>query len=308
MGNRTFSGNKGGGGGGGGAATTVTAGDASIVVGGGPTTPTVRVNLSNVVPPAVGTGAVGTSLRAARADHSHAGIPGGGVASVTGSTSGIVDNTDPLNPIVLPQFGSDTTVQLPNAGSILVDALRLLTTLPVGTVGHEYSKWALQLLEDGVQTDALTLEHGTFTDSFARMGVLQELFFLADTDSGIVRTSPNTIMVKVGGVKPLAVNTTGVVVAATYPIQFTSDGCKIDHDTITGDINVKPSTLVGNTNLGLVAGELATNATHGFPTIPTCNGVPTGVVTVPAGQAAAVLNIADGKIYTSTGGGVWVAA
>ena len=53
-------------------------------------------------------------------------------------------------------------------------------------------------------------------------------------------------------------------------------------------------------------GALAVDATSGFPTMPTCNGVPRGRPAPAAGEAPYVLNSATGALYVYNAG-AWVA-
>jgi len=67
----TFGGGEGGVSPGSGNVNSVTAGNASVVIGGTATNPTVRANLSSVVPQPVGKETIGVSLRESHDDHSH---------------------------------------------------------------------------------------------------------------------------------------------------------------------------------------------------------------------------------------------
>lgn len=65
--------------------------------------------------------------------------------------------------------------------------------------------------------------------------------------------------------------------------------------------------IQGNVNLGGAGAALATTATGGFATLPTCAGIPTGVpASVAAGQAAIVFDSTDSTLYAYNGS--WVRA
>lgn len=67
----------------------------------------------------------------------------GTVQSVTGAAAGIVDNTDPDNPVIQAQFGEDTTVDLAGlAAALQLTLTRILTT----------SLWSLYTKVAGVKT------------------------------------------------------------------------------------------------------------------------------------------------------------
>lgn len=59
-------------------------------------------------------------------------------------------------------------------------------------------------------------------------------------------------------------------------------------------------TAAGNIQLG--GGVLATNATNGFPYIPTCAGTPTGTPTAISGFAPMVVDSTNNKLYVYIGG------
>lgn len=85
-------------------------------------------------------------------------------------------------------------------------------------------------------------------------------------------------------------------------------GTTTDHDTIVRSNNATRATFdkAGNIRLGTAA--LATTATNGYVTIPTCAGTPTGVpANVPAGMAALIFDTTGNKFWVYDGGWIGVA-
>lgn len=75
--------------------------------------------------------------------------------------------------------------------------------------------------------------------------------------------------------------------------------------TVTVQSGAGTSIIVGTGNLVLAtSGSLATNATTGFPVIPTCAGTPTGVT----GGGSIILDTTGNKVWFSYGGGTWKGA
>jgi hypothetical protein len=87
---------------------------------------------------------------------------GGSVDSVTGVVPGLVDNTDPANPVVQQQFGPDVTLLLPNSSSALVNALQLILSLTNNAPGSEASQWLAKVLLGGGQADAFQADGNQF--------------------------------------------------------------------------------------------------------------------------------------------------
>jgi len=230
------------------------------------------------------------SLRVGASVPTGAQSPGGNgsgtVESVTGAAPGIVDNTDPANPVVQAQFGADTTVKLPNSGAALVDALHLIASLTNNAPGSEASKWLIRLLSGGVQGDALSIEPNA-------LGVGDRLYFLNDAgqDTYLQRTE-NTISFFCAGVFVAAVNTGGLLLNPSIGAQLIWAGTTagLYYNSATGRISVHSAGTVGNVQLGEDA-VMDTAATGGFPTIPQMAGPPTGVpANVPAGQVPMVIS------------------
>jgi lysophospholipase L1-like esterase len=84
----------------------------------------------------------------------------GDVESVTGAAPGIVDNSDPDNPVILPQFGEDTTIQKDNGASVPKTILELIASTAIGgsTIGDLDAAFVTRVANRGPQ--ALWLEVG----------------------------------------------------------------------------------------------------------------------------------------------------
>lgn len=197
-----------------------------------------------------------------------------------------------------PSFGADTRINLPNSAAALVEALQVLTTLPVNTAGAETSELDFYLRLAGVKTLAIQL--------FASlMRIPDSLFFKDDTDTGLSRAGTDNFGVYCGNQNVLAFTTAGITLNAAIAanLLWGAGAGSVAYDSGTGRLTLSPAAAQGNVVLGLTS--LANTATHGFPCIPVVTGVPTGVVSVPAGMMALAINGSTGKLYGSTGGGVW---
>lgn len=229
---------------------------------------------------------------------------GGGVESVTGSAPGIVDNTDPANPIVEAQFGSDVTVDKPNAGSVDVPILRLVGDFVSDVVDHEFSQWAFSLLKDGVQTlsyifgtDGLTVPDGNTTTPAVNFGDGSGFYKqavgdlrLIDRTSGVASWSRDIgILMLLGGIKW----TVGQLVTAGGP----NTANLICQAATTGNVEIGP------------AGALDPAATAGFLNVPNMPLPPTGVAAnVSAGKSPlTIVNSLEGPgIFVDLDGlGTW---
>jgi hypothetical protein len=220
---------------------------------------------------------------------------GGGSAWVK-SGPGLTDWTS--FPTTGGGFGSDTTVQLPNSGSTLVNALRLLLSLTANTPAAEASKWLVKVLGGGAAIDALSLESN-------QVGLPDLIYYLADTDTGWFRSAANTLCAFVGGAQAIFFSAAGIILNASIGAQLGWSGVSagVAYTSGTGSIKVTPAAAAGNTDLGLVAGALATGATHGFATISTSAGAPTGVPTLTAGQSAIHIDTSTPKLWVNYGSG-----
>lgn len=236
------------------------------------------------------------------ADHGGPGGTGTGVQSVTGAAPGIVDNTDPDNPVVQAQFGSDTTVKLANAASALVDALRLVLTLSNNTPGAERSEWLFKTLIAGASTNAMRLAED-------ELDVPGWIAFINDPDTYIQNFGANTFGFATAGVMRMFINGLGVSLHASVGanLQWAGYAAGLFFNPITGNVLLSPDTPSGNVDLGKGTGAYADNASSGFPTFPVCHGTPTGTPTVRAGQCAFIMGNVDTTptLYYCLSGGSW---
>lgn len=63
----------------------------------------------------------------------------------------------------LPNFSTDTILQLPNSTPANVNALELISSLTTNTAGSEVSRWLMKLLRGGLVENAYTFDPGTLT-------------------------------------------------------------------------------------------------------------------------------------------------
>ncbi len=283
------------GGGGGGTVDSIVGGDWINVDSTDPAHPIVSAARAGVVESIV----AGTGINVDETD------PANPVVSATGDSTVHTDDTmsgdgssgDPLS--VVPQFGSDTLVKLPNSGATLVDALELIASLTNNSPGSEVSKYLVKLLSAGAQVDALSIQT-------TGLGVGDYLYFLNDAslDTFIVRNSENSISLYCGGSFICGFNASGITINADIGAQLSWGPAGVAYNSPTGRIVVHAAGAnVGNIQLGEDAAVGLTD-TAGFATIPNCAGTPTGVpANVPAGQTAMIADTAANKLWLYIGGG-----
>lgn len=189
-------------------------------------------------------------------------------------------------------FGSDTTVQLPNSAAALVDSLRLVLSLPDNTAGNEDAQWSIRLRRNGAMTEMVRI-----TDNI--LYAPDNLFFLSDVAAGTGFNWPATgfIYVYTNGTRRAYFS--NAAFNTSFPITFGAGAATIA--LATNSLQIKPNTA-GFVDFGFCAGAYATNATDGFPTMPTCAGAATGAASVAAGQAAFIYDSTNNKIYVRSGG------
>ncbi len=91
---------------------------------------------------------------------------GGTVTSVSAGTNVTVTGTAAV-PIInaTTQFGSDTSILLPNASAANVTALEVISSLSTNTAAAEVSQWLIKLLRAGAQNNSYLLTpNGLTTD------------------------------------------------------------------------------------------------------------------------------------------------
>lgn len=212
---------------------------------------------------------------------------GGGAVSVDGVTIG-GDGTvgDPLE-VIAGLFGSDVLVSLPNSAAAEKTVSEWVSAYVSNTAGAEQSSVTIKVLQAGAQVTGLKLlgQDATQVGDF--------LTFINDSDTGFIG-SGNAIFVKCGNVVVGTWNGAGMRLAG-IPLLMSASGASLTY--AGGTVALKPDTSVGNVDLGLAAGALATNATHGFPTIPSCAGTPTGTPTPTSGQIPVIVDTTNNKLY-----------
>lgn len=147
--------------------------------------------------------------------------------------------------------------------------------------------------------------------------------------TGLFARGTDGTVLQVTGVSGGAVTTLSVQVAGwanaapSNPITFTPDafcgtganGEPLVPSTFTADLTwaqansgvplIQINTLGGNTQIGS-GSPVATNATAGFPLIPSSAGAPTGTVSgAGTGKVAIEIDTTNKKICYTTGGGTW---
>lgn len=133
-----------------------------------------------------------------------------------------------------------------------------------------------------------------------------------DKNANIVHLG--TITSNPGGTYSRILNNTGLQIVhpanTSASVRFTQSGVQdwsISNVATTGNLSFGGKFIVtpaGNLQLGTAS--LATNATNGFPYIPTCAGTPTGTPTAITGYAPMVVDSTNNKLYVYVGG-AWVA-
>ena len=202
---------------------------------------------------------------------------GGSVASVTGAASGIVDNTDPANPVVQAQFGSDTTVKLPDSGATLVDALELVASLTDNTPGASVSQWLVKTLLAGVKTIAQTISAA-------------QTMFPAGT----------------AAVPGVAVGETGTGISeVAHQLVFSTNGSQAAHFVQAGQLTLDAAHSIlalssGGAGLELSGGDMYLNSQAGFQVVVdnTRFGMPKGA---NVASAQPLTLGADGNYFIITG-------
>lgn len=194
-----------------------------------------------------------------------------------------------------PSFGADTSVPMANGSGNNVTALHLVTSLTDSTAASEDSEWRLSTLVNGTSTEHLRLgANAVYTSDF--------LGFLSDvaTGTGFSRPAVGQIWVYTTGTRRAIFSSAGLNLS--FPLTIGANA-QAGLSLSGSNLLVKPETAAGNVELGHVAGALATNATHGFVTLPTAAGTSTGTPAgVTAGQAACVINTSGNKLECYYGG------
>lgn len=210
--------------------------------------------------------------------------------STTGDIT--VGDTDLAFVSVGPSFGPDTRVSLPNSSLTLVQALRLLLTLPADTPGSESSVWTIKMILAGAITDAVILNANV-------VQLPPGIYFRTDTDTGFQWQGTGNFAIYCNNTQIATWSSAGLTLNPTAAAQLSwgSGHGGVAYSSANGRTIIQPSTTQGNVELGLSGAALATNATHGFASIPSCAGTPTGAPTSTTGAVPLVVDSTNNKLY-----------
>ncbi len=202
-------------------------------------------------------------------------------------------------------FGSDTIVQLPNASAQQKTVLELIAAYISNVAGSESSNWVLKVLTAGAQAVAATFSaaQAVFPNgSAAAPGVA----FAGDPSSGVYRqgVQDNRLVdagngvVRWNAVDGLFMLLAGTALHWANAVGYGQGGANSANAIITTATN-------GCVEIG-AAGALATNATAGFLSPPSCAGTPTGTVAnVSTGKVPMVVDTTGNKVWFQVSAGVW---
>ncbi len=191
-------------------------------------------------------------------------------------------------------FGSDVLVSLPNAAAVDKTVSEWISAYSNSAAGAEQSTVTIKVLYGGVQEIAFKI------DGLDTIDVPGSLRWVFDNDTGLRRSAANTTAMVCQGVDVAFFTTGGISLISSSKIFWAGVAAELSYASVTGSVALKPG--VGNVELGSLAGALATTATAGFVTIPTCAGAATGAATITAGQAAMIYDSTNNKIYVRSGG------
>jgi len=131
-------------------------------------------------------------------------------------------------------------------------------------------------------------------------GQFTAYLFAQDTDTGWVSGGADAIQGNVGGAQKVIINANGLRLVNGNLLLSAAAG--VNYSGVTGNITLAPNSGSGQAQVGR-DGALATNATFGFATIPSCPGPPTGVpVNVSAGHVPLVVDTVSVRLYGYFGG------
>lgn len=220
---------------------------------------------------------------------------GGGGAVADGVTIGGDGTDDDPFAVISGSFGSDTTIQLPDSGATEVDALEMITTLTDDTPGATISQLLFKTLAAGTKTDSFRIRAAA---CYFNNGLLA----LGDEDTGMYRTGTDTLGLFAGGVV-VSVTQAGMTLNAGVGsnLLWGAGAGAVKYSSANGRTIVSPADSQGNVEVGLSGAALATNATHGFISIPSCAGTPTGTPTSTTGAVPLVVNTTNNKLYAFYG-------
>lgn len=218
------------------------------------------------------------------------------------TTGAIVVGTTALSfAFQAPSWGADARATRPNAAGTEVTALRMLSTLTLNTAGAENSRLELLFKQAGVDTSGAIFGYNAGGAPIALLP--DNLLFILDQDTGLVRSGANTMNMQASGLVVFGITTAGITLNAGNPsnIGWGAGAAEVNYDINTGRLRLPPAAAAGNTEIGLPA-ALATNATHGFGCINSCAGTPTGTPVVGAGIIPLIVDTTNAKLYGYYGG------
>lgn len=280
---------------------------------------------------AAGSGAAGGNLTLQAGDASATSGLGGSAtlragASAGGSASGTVTITGGNNGgaiaggAVTISGGTVTSAQSnTNGGAVTING----GTVQAGATGTStggdiiFQTATLNTLAERMRVTAAGAvqfpSSGRITGDFSNGTVLSRTIFQTSTSNG--NTNLTAMPNGTGNGSAIALgNTTALGTNGSQFVQLavSSTTSSILSGTIGGTGTALPFTItVGATtnmtvstagNVSIGTASLATNATNGFPYIPTCAGTPTGAPTAITGYAPMVIDSTNNKLYFFAGG------
>jgi len=200
-----------------------------------------------------------------------------------------------------PSFGPDTNVPVANNAGVLKTALRILTDYTDDTAGSEDSRVTFYVQASGTLTPIAVYYSTSGTLVWL---VPDAVLFNSDQDTGIIRAGANVFGLYVNNVQVASISGVGISLnaGAGMNLEWGTGAGAVRYSSANGRTIVTPATAQGNVELGLSGAALATNATHGFASIPSCAGTPTGAPTSTTGAVPLVVDTTNNKLYGYYGG------
>lgn len=232
---------------------------------------------------------------------------GGGTVSTDATMTGDGSGGNPLHAI--PTFGSDTTVQLPNAAATLVNALELIASLTTATAGSEVSQWLIKLLTGGAQGTFYTLKPSGVTIP-AGTAAAPAVNFTGLTNYGFfTQGATNGVSLAVNGAETIRFSSTlggiwitgdgslGMSTGSSAQIKF------IQRVTGAAATGIAEATSINGTIVGATAAaDILTSSGAGFLYEPNMAGAPTVAPTSAfTGKRATVFDDTNGKQWAYLG-------
>lgn len=218
-----------------------------------------------------------------------------GTVSITGTPT-VSTNTLTLSPQNALTFGHATARIIPGGTSLTIrDSTNAINCAVFNNVGALTLASTLTVSANGI----VVTGDSTITGALTSLTNVSSALFTAGSATTKFKLPATALQFRNSG------DTRNVATLTDTTIGLgdtTNVATTINGTTITVQSGAGTSIIVGTGNLVLAtSGSLATNATTGFPVIPTCAGTPTGVT----GGGAMILDTTGNKVWFSYGGGTW---